>query len=413
MRDHVTKIIVMGCLIISMLFFCPVYSADKALSLELQEIEVAEAIQLIAKLLHMNVMVSATVQGVTTLHLQHAELASAFDMLLVAHGLGKWRMGNVWLIAPQNELIRRKETALKWREMSEEALPLVVKTWHLQYAKAQDMATLLSEEHAALLSKRGHFGVDPRTNIIYLADVPTRFANVYRLLSALDVPVQQILINVRLASVDHDFERALGINFNVDTVHNTDNGIDPALNQSMGHYSLAVAKLADGSLLDVKLSALENAGHAELISTPRLFTANQQLAYIESGEEVPYQEVSDSGGTAVVFKKAVLGLKVIPQILPGDKVLLTLQINQDRPGNRAVLGVPTISTRQMMTHVLVKDRQTIVLGGIYEINEENTEQRLPLLNRLPFIGWLFKQQSLHQTKRELLIFVTPKIIAST
>jgi type IV pilus assembly protein PilQ len=226
------------------------------------------------------------------------------------------------------------------------------------------------------------------------------------------VPVQQILIEARLASVDDDYERELGVHFDLNQGGAEANvGLQTKLPKEQAKsYSLAIAKLADGSLLDVKLTALENAGHAELISSPSLFTANQQTASIEAGEEIPYQQMSDSGGTAVVFKKAVVGLSVTPQILPGNKVLLQLKINQDRPSNKMVLGMPTISTHQMTTSVLVKNGQTIVLGGIYEANKEKGEQGVPLINRVPLLAWLFKQQNIKENKRELLIFVTPKIM---
>jgi type IV pilus assembly protein PilQ len=173
---------------------------------------------------------------------------------------------------------------------------------------------------------------------------------------------------------------------------------------------LSVLKLANGSFLDMQLAALENEGHGELISSPSLFTANQQTASIESGEEIPYQEVSKSGATGIVFKKAVLSLKVTPQIMPGNHVLLQLQVNQDKPNNRMVLGVPAISTRQISTHILVKSGQTVVLGGIYETNKEKGQQRIPFLGKIPIIGWLFGQRNVSENKRELLIFVTPKII---
>ena len=223
------------------------------------------------------------------------------------------------------------------------------------------------------------------------------------MLRQLDAPAQQITIEARLASVDNDFERELGLDFSVRSTSQPDA-------QTAGRYSIAVAALPDGSVLDVKLAALENAGHAEIISSPSLFTSNHQSASIEAGEEVPYQEVSESGGTAVVFKKAVLGLKVTPQILPGNHVLLQLQINQDRPSSKMVLGMPVIRTRQINTSVLVKDGKTIVLGGIYETNHEEGQRRLPFLSQVPVLGWFFKEQNTLDTKRELLIFVTPRIM---
>lgn len=403
------------CLLFLMMIFLHIsqsaHAENKTISLELQNANLSDAVRLVAQALHLNVIMSPTIQGVATLHLSHALPQSAFDLLLAAHGLGKWRSGNVWYIAPRDELIKRKEQEQKWQQIADDTAPLTMQFWQIHYAKAQDLAHLLKDEHASLLSKRGSVHADARTNGIYIQDTQEKMQALRRLIKQLDVPVQQIAIEARLASVDSDCERELGISFAV--MHENEHNREGKhwLPQEIGRYSLAVAKLADGSLLDVKLSALEMTGQAELISHPSLFTANQQPASIEAGEEVPYQEVSESGGTAVVFKKAVLGLKVTPQILPGNKVLLQLKINQDRPSARMVQGMPTISTRQITTNVLVKNGQTIVLGGIYETNRENGEQRLPFISQVPLIGALFKRQNKRENKRELLIFVTPRIIA--
>jgi type IV pilus assembly protein PilQ len=380
------------------------------LTLELQNADLADAIRLVADFLQQDIIVSPTTTGTVSLSLHDAEPGSAFDMLLISHGLAKWQSGHIWFVAPRAELMQRKQEELKWQEITDKALPLVMRTWQIQYGKAEDIAHLIQAEHTSFLSKRGWLQVDVRTNTVCVRDVAESINAVQRLIQRLDVPVQQILIETRLASVDNDFERELGVRFDVNENSTDDDNHAVSLMQTPGHYSLAVARLADGSLLDVKLAALENAGHAELISSPSLFTANQQPASIEAGEEIPYQEESESGGTAVVFKKAVLGLKVTPHVLPGNRVLLQLQINQDRPSNKMVLGVPTISTRQITTSVLVKAGQTVVLGGIYESTQEKGEQRVPFLGEIPGLGWLFKEQNTRASKRELLIFVTPKII---
>lgn len=386
------------------IFIRPSYGETNNLTIAFQRANLSDVIQVLAKFLHLNIIVSPTVEGTVTLHLQNAMPRHAFDLLLISHGLAKWQIGNVWYIAPRDELIKRKQEEMKWQDIWNESSPLVMKTWQLKYAKADEVARLLQDEHASLMSKRGRVRVDVRTNIICVQEMEEQIKNIYQLIKRLDVPVQQISIEARLVSIDNDSERELGIDF---AIH----AEEEAITNTPGRYSLSVAKLADGSLLDIKLAALENAGHAELISNPSLFTANQQSASIEAGEEVPYQEVSEGGGTAVTFKKAVLGLKVTPQVLPGNKVLLQLQINQDRPSNKMVQGVPTISTRQILTNVLVKNGQTIVLGGIYETNQELGEERVPFIAEVPVLGWLFKQQSRRENKRELLIFVTPKIIA--
>jgi len=277
------------------------------------------------------------------------------------------------------------------QQMAEEMHRTIVV--HLQYAKAEDIANLLQKGHSALFSKQGSLYVDTRTNVLGIQDTENRLLMISRFIEKLDIPVKQILIEARLVSIDQNYEQELGIRFS------TING-------------LTIAHLADNNLLDldIKLSALEREGHGELISSPSLFTSNQKMASIEAGEEIPYQEATSSGATAMVFKKAVLGLKVTPQILPHEKVLLELQINQDRPSTHLVLGVPTIATRQIKTYVLVKNNHTVVLGGIYESNKEKNEEGLPFLSKIPVLGLLFQVNRYHSSKREMLVFVTPRII---
>lgn len=379
-------------------------------SFDFNRVNLADAIRVIAKILHRDVMVSPLVRGTVTLHVKNTNATEAFSLLLTMYALESWRTGHIWYVAPREELIKNKQEESKWQEVSDESVPLVTEIWQMHYAKAEEIAHMLQDDHASMISKRGRIRLDTRTNIICVQDLPSKIALIRTLIRRIDVPVRQIVIEARLASVDNDFERDLGIKFNV--LPPKDQQQDAGkLGRELSNYSISVAKLADGSLLDVKLAALENAGHAELISNPSLFTANQQPASIEAGEEVPYQQVSESGGTAVVFKKAVLGLRVTPQILPGKKVLMQLQVNQDRPGNRMVLGVPVISTRQITTSVLAADGQTVVLGGIYESNSENVEQGMPFLSQIPLLGMLFKEKNTRTSKRELLIFVTPRIIS--
>ncbi len=391
-------------------FFSNVVAANdqktKQISFDVQNVNLQDALHILAKFLHQNIVISSKINGTTSLHFDNISKQEAFDLLLASQDLMKKSIGKLWYIAPRTELLKREQEEMKLHNILEETSPLITRIWEIRYAKADDVARFLQENNYSILSKRGNVRVDERTNTVCIQDIESHLIEVKKVISQLDVPVKQVVIEARIASIDNDYERELGINFAVEQ-SNYDSTPQVVLPKK---YSLAIAKLANGSELDVQLAALEKAGHGELISSPSLFTANQKTAYIESGEEIPYQEVSDSGGTAVSFKKAVLRLKVTPQIMPRNKVLLQLQVNQDRPSNRIVLGVPAINTRQISTNVLISDGQTIVLGGIFESNHEQGEHRLPFFGKIPLVGWLFKQQNVKENKRELLIFVTPRII---
>lgn len=390
-----------------MLFSINVFAAtpqNTTISLDLHNVSLAETLHMIAKLKHENIIVNPTIHAEVTLHLHNVSAQKIFAMLLHTYDLVDVRLGDAGYITTRSEWTQHEQDQLKQQETSDALIPLETHIWQLHYANAQETLHLLQDSASSLISKRGHVRVDARTNILYVQDASKNIQQINTLLKRIDIPVQQVVIETHLASVDSDFERNLGVTFSASS--------DPQVGSlfSKTRYGLLVARLADGSMLDVQLSALENSGHGELISSPRLFTANQQTAAIESGEEIPYQSESPSGGTSTVFKKAVLSLKVTPQILPGNKVLLQLQINQDKPSKRVVQGVPAINTRQITTNVLLKDGQTVVLGGIYESDKEQARQSIPFLGKIPLLGLLFQQNDIIQNKRELLIFVTPRVI---
>jgi type IV pilus assembly protein PilQ len=390
--------------------FCISTAFAAPISLDIQSIHLASAVRLLAGYANLNVIVSPEVHGEVSLRVSNEESQNVFDSLLLSNGLAKTRQGGIWYIAPRLEMIKVQQEEAMWRLGAESSSALSSRSWKIRYARAADVAVAVQENDASLLSERGHLSVDARTNLIFVRDTPARLAVINQLISRMDIAVQQVLIEARLVSIDQDAMQQLGFEFSVRQLAATDPHPVAGNLPAPGKYSIAVASLPDGSWLDVKLAALEQQGRAELISSPSLFTGSQQEASIEAGEEVPYQEVSESGGTAVAFKKAVLGLKVTPQILPGSHVLLALKINQDRPAARMVQGVPAISTRQIVTNVQVKSGQTVVLGGIYEVNHEQSQEGLPFLGNIPIIGLLFTQQSQRYHKRELLIFVTPKIM---
>ncbi len=380
------------------------------INITFQEISMQDALNFLAKLLHKNIVISPAIHGTVSWRLKKISANDAFDLLLMSHELSKRQINNVWYIMPKSEFMQVEQQELKLQTIVDEAEPLNTSIWQIHYAKVGDIANLLMSAHHTLLSGRGQVHFDIRTNILCVQDIADRLFAIQKLIKRLDVPVQQVLIEVHLASVDSDYERELGIQFTNEQINN--NGVVPAPADSPAvlHYGLALIKMTDGSLLRMQLSAMERAGHGELISSPSLFTANQQTALIESGEEIPYQEISRSGATGVSFKKAVLSLQVTPQIMPDNKVLLQLQVHQDKPSNRIILGVPAITTRQMSTNILVKSGQTIVLGGIYEVDKGHQQQGVPFINKIPLVGWLFKQQNVTNNKRELLIFVTPKVM---
>lgn len=382
--------------------------SQQSICIDLQNVKTQDALHLLAKLSRQNVVISPKINGTISLHLKDIAKKEAFGLILNSQDLIKRALGDTWFIMPRAEFLEQQQEELKLKNVLDETTPLGTRIWQIHYAKANEVAHFLQENTNSLLSKRGHVRIDSRTNIVCVQDMQKNLTAVQHVIEHLDIPVQQVLIEARLASVDNNCEREFGLNFAIKSLADHTDSQDSGVKAN--HYSLAIAKLANGSLLDIQLAALENEGHGELISSPSLFTANQQTASIESGEEIPYQEVSQSGSTSVAFKKAVLSLKVTPQIMPGNAVLLQLQVNQDRPSNRMVLGVPAISTRQISTNVLVQNGQTIVLGGIYESNQDHGEQRVPFLGKIPLVGWLFKQQNVAENKRELLIFVTPKII---
>lgn len=377
--------------------------AAPTLTLNVEEADLTDVLSLVAKAIPLAITVSPRVHGSVSVHWNRVDPRASFDLLLAMNGLMRQPYGNLWYVAAPDEFIDSANRTLKWQSATEAVLPLETRLYRIRYGVATTLAQVLSNSKEALLSRRAEWHVDERTNVLAVTDTAARLAKLDGVIHGLDVPVQQILIEARLANVDQTAESALGLDFSV-------TGNEGALAKS-GYYSVAVAHLADGSSLDVRLAALQAAGKAELISSPTLFTVNQRPASIESGEEVPYQEVSESGGTAIAFKKAVLGLQVVPQILPGGEVMLALKINQDRPDALLVQGMPVITTRQITTQVVVKQGQTVVLGGIYEMNRETTVERVPYLSALPFIGRWFEVKTQNKTKRELLIFVTPKLIA--
>ncbi|MFO2967208.1 type IV pilus secretin PilQ [Legionella pneumophila serogroup 1] len=412
----------------------------KRISLNFQNISIRAVLQLLADFTGINMVVSDKVQGDITLRLNDIPWDQALDIILTTQGLDKRRKGNVMLIDTKASMDKMEEEQLKSQQTIEKLEPIRSDLIQINYAKAADIAVLIKDKQNSLLSDRGKISVDARTNTIWIQDTGTKIEEVRELIKQLDIPVKQVLIEARIVEVTKDFSQDIGIRWGVSRpTHlsgtleganelargtapanvvplerrlNLDLAAAPLTGATPASVGIALAKLNDNILLDLELSALESEGRAELISSPRLITTNQQAAVIESGEEIPYQEATSSGATAVAFKKAVLSLKVTPQITPDGKILMDLQINQDTPSPQTFLGVPAIITKEIQTNVLVNNGQTIVLGGIYKQDKNKVINRIPFFGELPVVGILFSNRQITLKNEELLIFITPRIITN-
>ncbi|MDO7667692.1 MAG: type IV pilus secretin PilQ family protein, partial [Pseudomonadota bacterium] len=403
-------------------------------------------LQLLADFTEMNLVTSDTVQGNLTLRLKNVPWDQALDIILKTKGLAMRQNGNVMLIAPAAEIAAREKQELAAQKQLIELEPLYSEIIEINFAKATDLATLLSsntEETGAgvtgFLSTRGSATVDLRTNSLLLRDTPGQLVQIKKLIAKLDIPVRQVLIESRIVIANNDFTKELGVRFGTSAQSNTlgagvtgnlenlvidgaNDRVSPAipsatnLNVNLpvtnpaGSIALALAKLPFGTLLELELSAMQAENKGEVISSPRVITSNQATAIIEQGTEIPYQEASSSGATSVSFKKAVLSLEVTPQITPDDKIIMDLKVNKDQAVFDPRFTVPSIDTKKVETQVLVENGETVVLGGVYEQTKSNGVSRVPFFGDLPYVGFLFKTTNSVDDKQELLIFVTPKII---
>jgi type IV pilus assembly protein PilQ len=430
------------------------YSGER-LTLNFQDIETRAVLQLLADVSGRNVVVSDTVQGNVTLRLQNVPWDQALDIVLAAKGLDMRENGNVIIVAPAEEIAARELADLESRQEIQQLEPLSAEYLQVNYAKAADLADLISGSGGgnALLSERGSVAIDERTNTLLLQDTAGRIADIRRLVSTLDIPVRQVLIESRIVIVNDNFSRELGVRWGltvvsddvadvisttgsaegnqtiissaIDNINSTGDPFPveaPALNDRFNvdlpvanpAGQLAVAILGDDFLVDLELSALQSEGAGEVISSPRVITANQKEANIKAGVEIPYQEAASSGATTTQFKEAVLSLTVTPQITPDDRIILDLFVTKDSVGEQVTTerggSVPSIDTRSVETQVLVDNGQTVVLGGIYETEQRELFTKVPYLGDIPGLGRLFRSTRVSTDKTELLIFVTPKIL---
>jgi type IV pilus assembly protein PilQ len=431
------------------------YTGER-LTLNFQDIDVRSVLQLLADTSGQNIVVSDSVTGNLTLRLQNVPWDQALDIVLRTKGLDKRRQDNVIIIGPTEELASREKAELAAHKEVAELSPTHTEFMQVNYAKVVDLAKLIKTTNAkdSMLSPRGSLSVDERTNTLLVQDTADKLADIRRLVQTLDVPVKQVLIEARIVIVSDTFERDLGARFGVTSAQkNGSNGLLSVTGNGTGadtmtqsgianlassglvtpvatpvlanryqvnlpaahtNGSIGVSLLGGSYIVDLELSAAQNEGKSETISSPRVITANQKQATILQGTEIPYQESASSGATTTQFKNAVLSLKVTPLITPDNRVVLDIDVSDDSVGSlvQSATGgtVPSIDTRQIITQVLVNDGQTVVLGGILDTTKSKSANKVPWLGDIPVLGNLFKSTTNINNKTELLIFITPKIL---
>ncbi len=434
-------------------------SKVKRITLNFTDIEIRQLLQLFAQFTGTNLIIGNKVQGTMSIHLKNIPWPQALTAILKSHGLAQRRLGGTVIIAPAadiqqeqmdeikqaQELIKlRTQTAINELENTNkiQALqPLDNRVILLKYAKAENIANMLTKQ-GILLTSRGALGFEAHSNSIWVRDEPSHINTIIRLIRKLDYPEKQVAIDTRIVSISRPFERQLGIKWGVSstpgklsgTLAGANTALTTPLNQvpvaerlnfnipatvlqnstvPPSTIGIALAKLGDFRV-DLELSALEEEGKIELISKPRLITSNLQPAYIETGEEIPYQEATSSGATAVSFKQASLSLKVTPRITAHNRVLLEVTISNNKRGADIPLSATAVAVaidkEEEKSTILVDSGQTIVLGGVYRQDKRKVVTRIPFLGRIPLIGFLFKHTLIRNNRNELLIFLTPRII---
>jgi type IV pilus assembly protein PilQ len=408
----------------------------KPISLDFQDVPVRQVLQIIAQVNGFNLVTTDTVNGNVTISLSGVPWDQALDMILKIRGLDKRLEGNILLIAPTEELSARETQQLQSKQQVQNLAQLKSAHIEINYAKADEIATILKTSDGGILSDRGNVTVDARTNTILIRDTLESIDEARRVIDALDIPVKQVLIESRMVTVRDNVDEQLGVRWGFtgagdnNSVSGSIVGADNAgqgnvpdigerlnvnlpVSSAAGTIGFQIANLLDGNILDLELSALEAENKGEIIASPRITVANQQEAYIEQGTEIPFVQATSSGATSVEFKKAVLSLKVTPHITPDDRIILNLVVTQDTRGDTVATSTGpavAIDTQEISTQVLVENGETIVLGGIFQQVSTNDVTKVPLLGDIPYLGNLFKTTSTIEQKRELLIFVTPKII---
>ncbi len=402
------------------------YSGEK-LSLNFQDIEVRSVLQLIADFTDLNLVASDTVQGSITLRLQNVPWDQALDLVLKTKGLDKRQIGNVLLVAPAEEIAARERQELESQKQIAELAPLRRELIQVNYAKASDIAQLFASVTSADAdSQRGSLTVDERTNSIIALETQDKLDELRRIVTQLDIPVRQVMIEARIVEANVGFDKALGVNWSGEfslgdsdryRVYGDDGLASTASTPfvDMGVIGatsgIGIGFVTDNSMLDLQLSAMESTGNGEVISQPKVVTSDKETAKILKGSEIPYQEASSSGATTTAFAEAVLSLEVTPQITPDNQVIMEVIVTKDEPDfTNEVNGVPTIRKNEVNANILVADGETIVIGGVFSSETQTSHEKGPFLGDLPILGKAFRRDVKAESKNELLIFLTPRII---
>ncbi|MCU1735265.1 type IV pilus secretin PilQ [Pseudomonas sp. 20P_3.2_Bac4] len=384
--------------------------SGKPLSLNFQDVEVRAVLQVLADFTGVNLVVSDAVQGSVTLRLQDVPWDQALDTVLRSKGLGKRLEGNVLMVAPLAEL---NNAGLPSSGLREQALLQV------NHARATDIAALFQPllQDSPDEAPWGAISVDERTNMLITSQSPERLEILRQLLGQLDVPVRQIMIEARIVEVNVDYERGLGVRWGgslaggrlkavgAEAPTFVDLGLDKATS------GIGFGLVGDGRLLDLELNAMEKSGNGEIISQPKVMTADKETARILKGSEVPYQESGANGATSTTFREASLSLEVTPQIMPGGRVSMQVKVTKDEPDYLNLQGtVPPIRKNELNARVQIADGQTIVIGGVYSTTKSNVQDKVPFLGDVPYVGRLFRRSAIIEKKSELLVFLTPRIM---
>ncbi|MEO8630991.1 MAG: type IV pilus secretin PilQ family protein, partial [Betaproteobacteria bacterium] len=424
------------------------YTGEK-LSLNFQNVEVRAVLQVIADFTGLNIITSDTVTGNLTLRLKDVPWDQALDIILQAKGLDMRKNGNVVWIAPRDELATKEKLALESQQQIAELEPMRTESIQLNYQKAEAIQKLISDANQKVLSKRGSAVVDARTNTLFVQDTPSKIEEIRALIKQIDVAIRQVLIESRIVEANDTFNKNLGarlgswskgtaggfgggnvqvvpggtarsLGFQTDQAANYSESFFPdafsvnlpaaaVAGSPAAAFGFTLFNSAATRFLNLEISALQSDGKGKIISNPRVITADNVEAIVEQGTEIPYQQATSSGATSISFRKATLSLKVKPQVTPDDNVIMNLEIHKDSVGTQTTAG-PSIDTKQVNTQVLVENGGTVGIGGIFTQTESKTVNKVPLLGDIPIVGLLFRQELNTNDRRELLIFVTPRIL---